>query len=120
MGMIMVFTKMISLTALPFYLIAAVIFIGYTPISIRYRAHKQVKGRDVYCFDENDGITVLQGEQSTHYGWEKFKKVVVTPKTIGIYYEEDRVLIIPKEDFSNRFVPIMNMVMTHVGLELKE
>lgn len=41
---------------------------------------------------------------------------MTTPKTIGIYYEKDRAFIIPKEAFGDRFVPVMQMVVQHIGL----
>ena len=41
---------------------------------------------------------------------------MTTPKTIGIYYGKDLAFIIPKEDFGDRFVPIMQMVVRHIGL----
>ena len=32
----------------------------------------------------------------------------------SIYYDENQALIVPKEDFKDRFVPIMTMVTQHV------
>ncbi|MEG0190550.1 MAG: YcxB family protein [Lachnospiraceae bacterium] len=120
MGIILFFTEKISIFTLLFYIVAMVIFVGYTPVLIYYRAHKQMMRLDIYknmveyTFDESNGITVLQDKTSVHYDWTQFEKVVVTPKTIGIYYGTDQAFIIPKEDFSNCFVPIMNMVMFHI------
>lgn len=31
-----------------------------------------------------------------------------------VYYDENQALIVPKEDFKDRFVPIMTMVTQHV------
>ena len=50
-----------------------------------------------------------------HYRWEDIQRAVVTPKTIGIYYETERALIIPKQDFGEQFVEIFQMIARHLG-----
>ena len=58
---------------------------------------------------------MVQGEQETKYDWSRIQRTVTTPKTIGIYYGKDEAFIIPKEAFGSRFVPVMTMVVRHIG-----
>ena len=82
--------------------------------------YKIMKEKDaIYAkpdFSEEDGIIVVQNGQETKYEWSQIQRTVTTPKTIGIYYEKERAFIIPKEAFGDRFVPVMQMVVQHIGL----
>lgn len=119
MGFIMLFMGKIQPVQLIFYLIASVVFVGYTPMLLKVRVRKQAKEMEELCrpkryiFGEA-GITVAYGEKEERYAWEQIQRVVATPKTIGFYYEVDNALIVPKVDFGDRFVPIMTMVTQHV------
>ena len=61
-------------------------------------------------------ILDLDSGQETVYDWSQIQRTVTTPKTIGIYYGKDLAFIIPKEAFGTHFVPIMQMVVQHIGL----
>ena len=106
---------------LALYLLAAAAFLLYTPLLLRRRAKKQMQVnpeyRDPreYVFSE-DGVRVVQNEEETLYDWSRIERTVTTPKTIGIYYGKDRAFIIPKTAFGDRFVPVMQMVVQHIGL----
>lgn len=106
---------------LALYLLAAAAFLLYTPLLLSRRAKKQMQVnpeyRDPreYVFSE-DGVRVVQNEEETLYDWSRIERTVTTPKTIGIYYGKDRAFIIPKTAFGDRFVPVMQMVVQHIGL----
>ena len=55
------------------------------------------------------------GDEQELYPWNKIQKAVVTPKTIGIYYDSDRALILPKQDFGEQFVGIFQMIAGNLG-----
>lgn len=120
MGIILYVTDQTGTANLVFYLAAAFLFLGYTPIQLKRRAAKQIKINPEYAkpvdyeFSE-DGIKVVQEERSVSHSWEEIKKAVVTPKTIGIYYEDEKAMIIPKEDFGEEFVSIFQMIAMHLG-----
>lgn len=122
MGIIMYVTGKISAVNVAFYLVAAAIFLGSNPLSLKLRAKKQVKINPEYCqpveyvFEEETGITVRAGEEVKKYSWEEIQRAVVTPKTIGIYYEEERALIIPKTDFGDQFTEIFQMTAHNLGM----
>ena len=103
------------------YLLAAAAVLLYTPLLLRHRAKTQMQVnteyRDPreYVFSEQ-GIRVIQNENETEYDWSQIERTVTTPKTIGIYYGKDRAFIIPKESFGDSFVPVMQMVIQHIGL----
>lgn len=120
MGIILFVTKKTSVGSLLFFLAAAVVFIGYTPVLLKYRARCQMhqmerfKNPAEYTFDPEEGIHIEDAEGTKDFGWEEIQRFSVTPKTIGVYYGTDHALIIPKEDFGERFVPIMNMITSKV------
>ena len=68
-----------------------------------------------YTFSD-EGICVAQNGEEKTYDWSRIQRTVTTPKTIGIYYGKDLAFIIPKEAFGDRFVPVMQMVVQHIGL----
>ena len=120
MGIIMLIMGRIQPYQLIFYLVAAVIFVAYTPLLIRHRAKKQVEQIERYrqpgtvTFSPEEGITFAYADKEEKYAWDSLIRVVTTPKTMGFYYGENDALIIPKQDFKDRFVPIMTMVTQHM------
>ena len=120
MGVIMYNTNKTDTLGLTFYLIAAVIFLGSTPFQLKMRAKKQVLvneeyNKEVNYFFSKDGIRVEQGESVKEFAWEQIKRAVVTPKTIGVYYEEERAFILPKCDFGTEFVTIFTIIASQLG-----
>ena len=67
-----------------------------------------------YTFSD-DGILMERGNTRETYQWSKIQKAVVTPKTIGIYYEPERALIIPKQDFGEQFTGIFQLIAMNLG-----
>ena len=122
LGAVMQFVGKIEFRQLVLYVIVGVVVLAYTPLQLKFRARKQMEVnpeyRDPreYVFSEEDGIIVVQNGQETKYEWSQIQRTVTTPKTIGIYYEKERAFIIPKEAFGDRFVPVMQMVVQHIGL----
>ncbi len=104
------------------YLVAAAIFLGYTPFTLNLRAKRAMNELDVYrkpldiTFDDELGIITEQGENRTVYSWEKIHKAVVTPKTIAVYVDENDAVVIPKVDFGEHFQPIYVMIAKHLGM----
>lgn len=103
------------------YLAASFIFLASTPLQLKMRAKKQMEINPEYCnpaeytFSEEEGIRVEYGGRSRIFPWEQVQRAVVTPKTIGIYYAQDRALIIPKQDFGSQFLEIFQMIARHLG-----
>lgn len=123
LGISMYVTGRTSALRLVFYVVAAAIFLGYTPFLLKTRAKKQVEinpeynGPVEYTFSDEEGIMVKWvDEQEKTYAWEDIQRAVVTPKTIGIYYEAESALIIPKQDFGEEFAPIFQMIARHLGM----
>ena len=121
LGAVMQFIGKIQFGQFVLYVIAGVVVLGYTPLLLRHRAKKQMEVnpeyRDPreYTFSD-EGICVAQNGEEKTYDWSKIQRTVTTPKTIGIYYGKDLAFIIPKEAFGDRFVPVMTMVVRHIGL----
>lgn len=101
-------------------LVAAVVFIVYTPLLLKYRSKKQVKRIERYHVPNemtfnDEGIQVEFADKKETYEWEQIQKVVTTPKTIGFYYETEKELIVPKPDFGDKFVPILTLATKKLG-----
>ena len=78
-------------------LVAAIVFIVYTPLLLKYRSKKQVKRIERYHVPNemtfnDEGIQVEFADKKETYEWEQIQKVVTTPKTIGFYYETEKTL----------------------------
>lgn len=119
MGIIMFATGKNTAWQLVFYIVAGIAFLGFTPLQLKFRARKQLKinpeYREIctYLFGE-DGITAIRDGKTKVYEWASIQKIVATPKTIGYYYDENQVIIIPKHAYGKRFTAVMNIVMAHV------
>lgn len=121
LGAVMQFVGRIEFVQFVLYVIVGVVVLAYTPVQLKFRAKKQMEVnpeyRDPreYTFSD-EGICVAQNGEEKTYDWSKIQRTVTTPKTIGIYYGKDLAFIIPKEAFGDRFVPVMQMVVQHIGL----
>lgn len=121
MGVILYVTGKAGTVNLIIYLVAAFLFLGYTPIQLKMRAKKQVEVNPEYAnpveytFSEEEGITVKWEGEEKQFAWTDIERAVVTPKTIGVYYEKDKALILPKWDFGDQFLPIFQMIARHLG-----
>jgi hypothetical protein len=119
MGIILFATGRHSGLYLGYYIAAGLVFLGYTPLLIKFRARRQLrynpKYRDIFflTFGE-DGIKATQNEKVSIYEWSRIKKVVVAPKTIGYYYDVNDAIIVPKEAYEGRFSAVMQIVFKHV------
>ncbi len=122
MGIILMAMGKITWIHLLVYLAAGAAFIAYTPLLLKHRAKKNIEANPLYrdaseyLFDE-EGIAVTRGEETKRYPWEKIQKAVVTPKNVGIYWDKEWAFIIPKEALADRFVPVMQMISTHIGAQ---
>lgn len=120
-GAVMQAMGKIGTDKLALYLLAAAVFLLYTPLLLRRRAktemqtNPQYRDEREYIFSDK-GISVRHNGKETEYEWSRIQRTVTTPKTIGIYYGSDEAFIIPKEAFGDRFVPVMQMVVGHIGL----
>lgn len=115
----------ISALACAFYVIAAIAFLGYSPIQLKLKAARAMKEVAAYrlpmemTFSEEEGITTVAGDVETHYSWEQVRKGVVTPKTIAVYVSEEDALVIPKVDFGASFQNIFMMITKHLGANMR-
>lgn len=120
MGILMYVTGKTGATGAVLYIGAALAFLSYTPVLLKARAAKQVRVNPEFCqpieytFSE-EGILAKQSDGEKAYSWEEIQRGVVTPKTIGLYYEEEKALIIPKADFGEQFGEIFQMIAVHLG-----
>jgi len=118
LGIYMWVTDQIAALQLVYYILAGVVFLIFTPISLWLRAKKCVKRSaeyktpKVYIFSE-EGIDVVQ-TAGQRFTWEEISKVVAAPKTFGFYYGDNDALIIPKSEFGDKYMAIMKIVSAHI------
>lgn len=104
------------------YIAVAVVFLGYTPLTLQRRARKAMRESRYrlpvrMTFSEKYGIIGEQGTNRKIYPWSEMRRAVVTPKTIGIYLGNDEAIVIPKGDFGDQFVPAFTMITRQLGLK---
>ncbi len=106
-----------------FYIAAGIMFMGFTPLQLMLRARTAVKkdsnyNRSYECEFNDNGINILwQGtDEKKKFSWDRIKKVVFAPKTVGFYYSEAEAIIIPKENFGKCFGNIMNLAVKHTPI----
>ena len=104
------------------YLLAAVCFLAYTPFLLSRKAARAMREEDIYrtpmdlTFTEGVGILAEQGDSSRLYPWEEVLRASVTPKTIAIYIGEEQALIVPKQDFGDRFLQCYQIIAKGLGM----
>ena len=92
------------------FVLASACFLGYTPVLLKRKAGRELKEGEAYrtpmqiTFSDGSGITVRRGEKTTFYDWEQVRRASVTPKTIAVYVSDEEALVIPKQDFGEKFV----------------
>lgn len=112
----------IGAAACALYILAAAVFLGTTPLTLRLRARKAMRENRYrlpvrMTFSETCGIINEQGANRKTYPWSAMRRAVVTPKTIGIYLAGDEAIVIPKGDFGDQFVPAFTMITRQLGLK---
>lgn len=112
----------IGAVACALYIAVAIVFLGYTPLTLQWRARKAMRESRYrlpvrMTFSEKCGIIGEQGTNRRIYPWSEMRRAVVTPKTIGIYLDNDEAIVIPKGDFGDQFVPAFTMITRQLGLK---
>ncbi|MBQ3645118.1 MAG: YcxB family protein [Synergistaceae bacterium] len=101
--------------------LASFIFLGYTPLILRQKAKSAIQEPEYktpmdITFTDGYGILVEQGDNKRLYSWEKVLRASVTPKTIAIYVEPEKAVIIPKWDFGEKFVLCYQIIARGIGM----
>jgi len=96
------------------YVFAGVIFLSYTPFTLKNRAKQMMKApyyqsEIAYEFDE-EGIHEEISGQVNDYAWSQVEKAISTPKDIAFYVGKEEALILPKESFGDNFLPVMKLI----------
>lgn len=101
------------------YLVMGIVVVFYQPVSLYLRAKKQVMSNEVfkeplhYILDDN-GITVISGENKDSLEWNKMYRAVSTTKSIIIYTTRINACIFPKADLGDKKETVIKMICTHM------
>lgn len=101
------------------YIVFGLICILYLPLSLYIRAKKQVMLSPVFkkemCYILSEtGIETSQDEASTSVKWDEIFKVTSTSKSIIVYLDKMRALILPKEIMGNNYEAVLKLISAHV------
>ena len=104
------------------YVLLGIGVLLYTPINLKIKARnamKEKKYQDIihYDFDDNGIKEKICDNKITCYKWNQVEKALATPKDIAFYLPNDHVLIVPKEQFKDDFVPVMQLVAKNMPYE---
>jgi len=92
----------------------------YLPWTLFIRSRKQALDNPVfqqplhYVLDE-EGITISQGETSTHQAWENMVKAVSTGKSIIVYTTRVNATIFPKNQLGDKKEAVIEIISTHMS-----
>ena len=105
-------------TAMTYFMFAALFLIG-NPINTKIHASEQVKRTPMFqkpiTYELNEtGVTVSQDELSAENGWEEFRKVISTNKSIIMFITKKRAIIFPKESMGEQYPAVVKMISTHM------
>lgn len=75
-------------------------------------------GELTYCFDDT-GVTVSQGENTTHKPWEELWKACDYGKIVVIYIAVNNGIILPKEAIGDSYPQFKELVKAHLRGNLK-
>lgn len=90
------------------YILFGVIFLVYTPVSLKLRSKRQIlmslvlKENLHYKVDE-EGIHVSVGEQTADLAWNMIYKMVSTKSNVLIYSSRVNAYVIPLEQLGDRY-----------------
>lgn len=117
-GGLMLGIDKIQLTQALLYVAAGILFLSYTPFTLKRRAKQLVKApqyqsKIAYGFDET-GIKEEVSDKVNHYTWSQVEKAISTPKDIAFYVGKEEALILPKESFGENFFPVMKLIADNI------
>lgn len=102
-----IYWKDYDITRKVIFIFLALMFTVINPITMIFKAKKQVKANDSFkhplCYSiSEDGIDVSQAEQSLHINWDEIIKVANTKNLVIIYLSAIRAFIFPKEQIGEK------------------
>ena len=102
-----------------YLLVAALLLILYSPITLFYRSFKQVKLNPIYKnalhYKMNDeGVVVSTGEEELAVTWDEMYKARSSNQSIMLYTSKKSAWIFPKSEVKEHRVKIIEMISTHM------
>ena len=101
------------------YLIAGLICVFYQPVSLYFRAKRQV--RDNRSFDgplhyrlDDEGITVKSGDDTDSLPWDRMYKAVSTTRSVILYTGRVNACIFPKDDLGDKKDDVIAVISAHM------
>lgn len=120
-GGLMLGTDKIGVSQALMYVAAGIVFLSYTPFTLKSRAKKLVKAPQYqseieYGFDDAGISEGILGKEKC-YDWSQVEKAISTPKNIAFYVGKEEALIIPKESFGEHFMSVMKLIVENVTVD---
>lgn len=106
----------------PYYLIAGVVILLYTPITLYVNSSKQVKlnpmfKNPIHYKMDDEGVTVSSGDEELKVEWDKMIKAQSTNQSILLYTGKKSAWVFPKKDMGEHRYELIEAISTHMPPE---
>ncbi|HEY9575320.1 MAG TPA: YcxB family protein [Lachnospiraceae bacterium] len=103
------------------FVAVGILVIIYNPLMLKIRAGKMIKLKKYqkeisYHFSEQGIVEVIEDKEN-FYGWKDIKKAMTTPKNVVFYISEQEALIVPKVSFEEKFMTVMNLIVSNMTMD---
>lgn len=104
----------------PYYLIAGIVIIIYTPLTLYLRSAKLIKLNPMfrntihYCMDE-EGVTISQNDEEIKVEWNQMYRAQSTNQSLLLYTGPKSAWIFPKKDLGEKRYEVIEMISTHMA-----
>ena len=105
-----------------YYLVAALVLIFYSPVTLYFRSRNQVKLTPMYKhplhYKMNDeGVTVSQGDDELTVEWKDMIKAQSTNQSIMLYTSKKSAWVFPKSEIGEHRYKLIEIISTHMPPE---
>lgn len=119
LGGLMLGTDQIRLYQAFIYVLAGILFLSYTPFTLKQKAKKLMRSERYqeeirYEFDQGGIHECFKNGLENTYAWDTVEKAIATPKDIAFYVGGTEALIVPKECFGTNFMPVMKLIVQNL------
>ncbi|NCB94415.1 MAG: YcxB family protein [Clostridia bacterium] len=102
------------------YIFFAVFFLICMPMSLWFKAQKNIASAPVYRSPftykiDKSGITTIQNAQTSHAGWKQVEKVIESNLCLYVYISSVNAYVWPKAAIGKDYSKLVEMLMENVN-----
>ncbi len=104
----------------PMYLAAGLLLILYSPVALYVSSYKQIKLNPAYkkplhYILDDEGVTVISGDESIKVGWDKMYKARSTNQSILLYTGRASARVFLKKALGQQRYDVIEIISTHMS-----